>query len=129
MFFVQTITDSGQKNIEIQVNKISKLLSCTVHKLNKIPTNGQYSEHVHAASSILLVFHSFPAVFPFYFHLPQWVTQTTLNADCMVDETRDAMVWEANCWIFCLASERNTMCMRLSSWMSNFKNEMWIIRS
>lgn len=23
-------------------------------------------------------------------------TQTTLNADCNVDETREAMVWEAN---------------------------------
>lgn len=32
------------------------------------------------------------------------VGQTTLNADCSVDEKRDAIVCEANCWICFLAS-------------------------
>ena len=118
MFFVQTIRDFGQK---IQVNKISKALFCTVHKFNKIPTtNGQYIAHVHASSNSRSLFTLSQLHFRFISIFPNEVTQTTLNADCMVDVNRDAMVWEANCWIFCLASERN-MCFH---WVSNFKNDM-----
>ena len=31
--------------------------------------------------------------------------QTTVKADCMVDENRDAIVWVANCWSCFFASE------------------------
>lgn len=48
--------------------------------------------------------------------------QTTLNADCKVDENREAIVSEANCWICFLASERKTSNFdhcKLLSWTAS----------
>lgn len=42
-----------------------------------------------------------------------WMPQTTLKADCNVEENWEAMVWVANCWNCFLASESSTRVAKI----------------
>lgn len=57
---------------------------------------------------------------PKYSYLPARLTQTTLNADCIVDENRDAMVWEANCWICFFASGSKIKVLLTKNMKTNY---------
>lgn len=103
------------KKIQLRRTKTSLYLSfCKIVFLKKpikkeTQVNaGQYGDHLHYIAPKWHLGRPYKVnSFQYYFNLAGSMAQTTVKADCRVDETRDARVWVANCWICFFASLRH----------------------